>query len=163
MNLIDIILLICFIPALFGGIKSGFIKQVAALAALLIGIWAGWQFSSFFAESVNIWSDTNKILVKIISFAAVFLIVVFVINLIGHAIHGILNLVMLGWLDKLLGVLFSIVKYGFILSMIIFFMESLNSLYPFLPQQTLDSSKLYGFISSIAPTIFPFIKSLIEI
>jgi membrane protein required for colicin V production len=161
-NLIDIILLICLIPALFGGVKSGFIKQVAALVALLAGIWAGWHFSTLFAESVNIWSDTNRILVKIISFAAVFLIVVFFVNLIGHSIHGIVNLVMLGWLDKLLGVIFAIVKYGFILSMLIYFIESINNLYSFLPRETLDSSRLYGFISSLAPTLFPFIDKLME-
>jgi membrane protein required for colicin V production len=159
---VDIILLLCFIPAVIGGIKTGFIKQVAALAALILGAWAAWYFSDFFAHNVNIWLETNRVLTQIIAFAAVFLVVILFVNMIGHAIHALINLVLLGWLDKLLGVFFAFLKYAFVLSMVIFLMESLNDLYPFLPMDTISQSKLYGVISSIAPTIFPFIEKLHE-
>jgi len=161
-NAVDIILLICFIPAVIGGIKRGFVKQVASLVALILGVWAAWYFSDFFAHNVNIWLETNKVLTQIIAFAAVFLIVILFINMIGHTIHALVNLVLLGWLDKLLGVLFAFLKYAFIVSMVIFFLESLNELYSFLPTDIISQSKLYGILSSIAPAIFPFIEKLHE-
>jgi len=161
-TVVDIILLICFIPAIIGGIKTGFVKQVAALAALILGAWAAWYFSDFFAHNVNIWLETNRVLTQIIAFAGVFLIVILFINMIGHAIHALVNLVLLGWLDKLLGVVFAFLKYAFIISMVIYFLESINDLYSFLPVETISQSKLYGVISSFAPTILPFIEKLHE-
>ncbi len=161
-NAVDIVMLLCFIPAVFGGIKRGFIKQVVALIALLLGVWAAWYFSSFFAENVNIWLETNRILTQIIAFAAVFLAVVLVVNLIGHAVHALINVVLLGWLDKILGVIFAFLKYAFIFSVIIYLAESLNELYHFLPHETLADSVLYKMISKIAPAIFPFIEKLHE-
>jgi len=161
-NAVDIVMLLCFIPAVFGGIKRGFIKQAVALIALLLGVWAAWYFSSFFAENVNIWLKTNRILTQIIAFAAVFLVVILVVNMVGHAIHALINVVLLGWLDKILGVIFAFLKYAFIFSVIIYLAESLNELYHFLPQETLTESALYKMISKIAPAIFPFIEKLHE-
>lgn len=40
MNILDIILLLCLIPALFSGLKKGFIAQVIAIIALVLGSFA---------------------------------------------------------------------------------------------------------------------------
>ena len=45
MGTLDIILLICFIPALVRGIQKGFIEQVISLASIFIGAWMAYRFA----------------------------------------------------------------------------------------------------------------------
>ena len=41
MAILDIILLLCFVPAIVGGISKGLVKEVVDLAAVLLAAWAG--------------------------------------------------------------------------------------------------------------------------
>ncbi len=161
-NIIDIIFLLCLIPALFGGIKKGFIRQLAALAALLLGVWIAWRFSHLFTDLVRSWTKTDGTITQIITFAALFFGVILLINLLGRLLQGLINLALLGWLDKMLGVLFAILKYSFIISILIYLLESLDKLYPFLPRELILESSLYPIISKLSSLIFPFLKIVNE-
>ena len=77
-------------------------------------------------------------------------------------IAGAFKLALLGWLDKLLGVVFAIIKYAFIISVIIYLLNSLDNLFEFLPKETLEKSRLYAFVSKVAPAIFPYLKNLVS-
>ena len=69
---------------------------------------------------------------------------------------------LLGWLDKLAGIIFALIKYAFIFSILIYLLESLNELFKFLPKETLDNSVLYGYLSKVAPVVFPYLKNLVS-
>ena len=45
MPIMDIILLLCFIPAIISGLARGFVKQVADLVTLVLAAWAAYYFS----------------------------------------------------------------------------------------------------------------------
>jgi len=161
-NLADIVILLCFVPAIFGGLIKGFVRQAAGLAALLLGIWAGYHFSELVSAKLCTWIDTSPQWLSIISFAAIFIVVLLLVTLVGRLSEKAIQLVLLGWLDKLLGLVFAIVKTAFILSIIIYILVSLDSLIPFLPHETLEHSRIYSFIASIAPKFFPYIKNIIS-
>jgi uncharacterized membrane protein required for colicin V production len=44
MNLVDIFILILILCSGYAGLKTGLIRTIGSLAALLLGIWIGWQF-----------------------------------------------------------------------------------------------------------------------
>ena len=46
MSIIDIILLICFVPAIINGARKGFISQVISIVSLVLGIWLSARFAS---------------------------------------------------------------------------------------------------------------------
>lgn len=160
LNIVDYFILICLIPAVIGGVMSGFVRQIAALAALVMGIWAGWHFSSIVAGGIRLWLGSDNFLIDIISFAIVFLAVLFGISMVGKAISKLLKIVMLGWLDRMLGVLFAVLKYNVIGSVIIFIIEKLDKIEPFLPTFTISQSKLYPIIASIVPKLFPYLEKI---
>jgi membrane protein required for colicin V production len=160
LNSVDVFLLICFVPAIIGGIMSGLVRQVASLVALILGAWAGWHFSALLAEGIKIWFKSDSELIGIISFALIFIAVVIVVNLIGKALSGIIKFVMLGWLDRLLGVIFAILKYAFIFSVAIYLLNSLDALYPFLPKHIIKQSALYPLLESMAPSLFPYLQKI---
>ena len=162
LNTADLIILICFIPALFAGFMKGFMRQAAAVTALILGVWAGYHFSDFVSTKLATWIDVEPNTLNIISFAIIFIGVLILVNLAGRAIAGLVKLVLLGWLDKLAGIIFALIKYAFIFSILIYLLESLNELFKFLPKETLDNSVLYGYLSKVAPVVFPYLKNLVS-
>ena len=159
-NIADIILLICFIPAVIGGIRKGFVRQAAALTALILGIWAGLHFSSFISNILKGWLDTSNTVVDILSFTIIFILVILAVTLAGRLIEGIVKIVLLGWLNRLLGVIFAIIKYALILSVIIHLLSALDSLYDFLPDDLTGQSRIYSVVKSFAPKAFPYIEQM---
>ena len=46
MGILDIVLLICFVPAIVSGVTKGFIRQVVEIVAILAGAWVAFRCSS---------------------------------------------------------------------------------------------------------------------
>jgi membrane protein required for colicin V production len=157
-NIIDILILLLFIPALIGGIKKGFIRQLAGLAALILGIWAAVRYNDILSGILGNWFKGNSSVVNIISFIIIFTIVLLAVSLVGRLASRVFRAVMLGWLDRIVGVIFSILKTAFILSVVIYILNSLDSLYSFMPKESISESRLYPRIKEIAPSVFPYFK-----
>lgn len=157
---VDIFFLICFIPAIIGGLMNGIVRQVSSLLALVLGIWAGWHFSSLVSQGITIFIKNNDSLANIISFAIVFILVLVLVNMIGKGLSKIIKFALLGWLDKILGLIFGMIKYAFVLSVLIYFINSLNNLYSFIPDDFFSDSVLFPILEKIAPSIFPYLKEI---
>lgn len=163
LTVLDLILLALFIPAIIGGISKGFIRQVAGLIALILGIWAGYHFSFLVSDRLKIWFELSTSLINILSFAIIFIGVLLIVSLIGRLASQIVKLVLLGWVDKILGIVFAVIKAAFIISIAIYLLNSLDSFWNFLPEKNLADSVVYKFLEQIAPKIFPYIKKLQEV
>ena len=83
-NIADIVILLCFVPAIFGGLVKGFVRQASGLAALLLGVWAGYHFSELVSAKLCTWIDTSPKWLYIVSFTAIFIIVLLLVTLIGR-------------------------------------------------------------------------------
>lgn len=163
MNILDIILLVCFIPAVIGGIRKGFIAQVVAIISIVLGVWLSVKFASMAGAWISRWTETSPQLINIISFTVIFIAVAIVLFAIGKLLEKTIKIIMLGWLNRLLGVLFSMLKCILILGFICIVFESINTRYGIVPASYLDSSQLYGPFRDIAISVFPYFKELIGI
>ena len=160
---IDIVLLASLLPALFEGLKKGFVKQVVDIATLIIGAWLSFRFS----QTVSVWiagylPEMSATLLNIISFVLIFVVVMLLLGLLGRLLQGILKMATLGWADRLLGLVFAILKGMLILGILIFMFEALNGLTQWVKPEDIAESKLYGPIKEFAGKIFPYFKSLIS-
>ena len=161
MNIIDIIILVCCIPALFHGFSKGFVSQAISLIALVLGVWLSFMFSVPFGDWLKSFADLPGTVLHIIAFALILTIVMLVLTLIGKAIEKVVKLAMLGWLNKLLGIVFALLKAVLIIGLVIIIFDAIYNLIPFVSSDTLNESVLYNPIKSIANTVFPFLKELI--
>ena len=161
MNVIDIIILICCIPALVQGFRKGFISQAVSLVSLVLGAWLAFKFSEPVGEWIKTMADVNGVILQVLSFTLIFLVVYLVLLLLGKLIQSLVKVVMLGWLDKLLGVFFALLKMLLIIGLIIICIDAINSTLPIIPTKTLDESVLYHPIKSVADVVFPYLKELI--
>ena len=162
MNIVDIILLICFIPALIQGFRKGFISQVIAIISIILGVWLSFRFSS----SVSVWLaqyiQGSEQIMKLISFALILIAVIAGLTVLGRLIEGTFKLVMLGWLDRLLGVAFSLLKAGLVVGLAIMAFCSLNNTFGLVSEDTLNQSVLFPPLKDLAYTVFPYLKELIS-
>ena len=161
MNVIDIIILICCVPALVQGFRKGFISQAVSLVSLVLGAWLAFKFSEPVGEWIKGIADVDGVVLQVLSFTLIFLVVYLVLLLAGKIIRSLVKVVMLGWLDKLLGMTFAVLKVLLIIGLVIICIDAINSTLTLIPSETLDGSVLYHPIKSVADVVFPYLKELI--
>ena len=110
MSIVDIILSICFVPALVSGIRKGFISQVVAIISIIAGVWISFEFSSAVGAWLGQYIEATENTLKLIAFIIIMIAVFVGLALAGRLLEGVINFVMLGWLNKLLGVAFALLK-----------------------------------------------------
>ncbi|OFY63243.1 MAG: hypothetical protein A2V46_03080 [Bacteroidetes bacterium RBG_19FT_COMBO_42_7] len=157
MNWIDFIIIILLVFGLARGFINGFIKELASLLALVVGIWGAIKFSSFTAEKLYDYFDMTGQYVGIIAFMITFIIIVIIIHFLGLLLDKFADKVSLGFLNSLLGLFFGVLKSALILSVIFVVLNAIDARHHFLPAEQIEQSKFYNPIADIAPAIFPII------
>ena len=94
---------------------------------------------------------------SIIAFAVIFFAVVILVRLGGKLIEKAFQVVMLGWLNRIGGIIFYAALYIIILSIFIFYAEKLQLLQP----AAIESSQTYNFIQPWGPKVMDSIGRLI--
>ena len=162
MEVIDIIILCCFLPAIYFGLKNGLVKQIVSACVIYFGITLSLKYSIplsgwIAGKGVNIpvfWT-------RLISFILIFAITAIIFSLLGKVVSKIIKITLLGWVDKLLGIILSLLVSAIIISVIIYFVDSANSLLEFIPKEKIAESKFYPALLDFAKSAFPLIKDLI--
>ncbi len=162
MNILDIILLVCFIPAIISGLRKGFIAQVVAIISIVLGVWLSVKSATLVGSWISQWIEASPQLINIISFAIIFIAVAVLLFTIGKLIEATIKIIMLGWLNKLLGVLFSMLKCILIIGFLIIVFEAINDTFGLVPESYLSDSLLYAPFRDIADSVFPLFKELLS-
>jgi membrane protein required for colicin V production len=157
MNWIDIVIIVLLIFGLARGFINGFIKELASLLALILGIWGAIKFSTFTAGRLYDYFDMTGPYVGIIAFMVTFVIIVVIIHFLGLLLDKFVETISLGFLNSLLGLVFGVLKSALILSVIFVVLNAINARHHFLPEEKIEQSKFYNPIADIAPAIFPII------
>lgn len=154
MNIIDIILLIPIVWFGYKGFVNGLAIEIASLLALILGIYLSYHFSVYVGKQMGIEGKYASIL----SFVITFIIVVLMVHLLGKIIDKAFNLVSLGFINTFAGVIFGILKVVLILSVIIYFIDKLDTRRLIISEKNRTESKLLKPVKSIAPLIFSGLK-----
>lgn len=157
MNWIDLVIVIILGMSMVTGFINGLVKEVASLAALILGIWGAIRFSGFTAAKLYDFFDMSGQYVGIIAFLITFGVIVILIHFIGILADKIVNAVALGFINRLLGIVFGLLKSVLIMSVLFVILNAIDARRPFLPKEKIDESMFYNPISDIAPILFPII------
>jgi len=157
MNWIDATIVIILILSMVMGFINGFIKEIASLAALILGIWGAIKFSGFTAGKLYDYFDMTGQYVGIIAFVITFGFIVVIIHFIGIVADKIIDAVALGFINRLLGIAFGLIKSVLIMSVLFAVLNAIDAKRPFLPKERIEESMFFNPISDIAPVIFPII------
>ena len=157
MNWIDFAIVVVLILSMVMGFINGLVKEVASLSALILGIWGAIKFSGFTAEKLYDYFDMTGQYVGIIAFIITFGIIVVIIHFIGILAEKVVDAISLGFVNRLLGIVFGLLKSMLIMSVSFVIMNAIDARRPFLPKERIEESMFFNPISDIAPAIFPII------
>lgn len=155
MNIVDVIIVIIFLLAFFWGFKKGLLVTLTSLIGLILGLYVATYFSHFLGGYLDGWFNWSGNTTKWVAFALTFLLVVFLLNLVGKFLTTVADFTAMGLLNKLLGGVFSTLQYVFILSVVFLFFNGPNFTGYEISEERKENSKLYGSIASFAPLVLP--------
>ena len=155
MNFLDIILLVPLIWFAYRGFSRGFVIELASLVALIAGIWAAIHFSFFASDVLANDLGMGPKYLSIASFIVTFIVVVIIVYLIGKIIEKFIDILALGFFNKLAGLAFGVVKAAFLLSIIILVINSFDDDMSVIKPGMREKSMLYDPIEKFAPWIIP--------
>jgi membrane protein required for colicin V production len=141
MNLLDIIIIVTMTFLVVKGIMRGFIREIASLAGVILGIWLANLFQPQMTDFLKSYLPSNQFL-PLISFAVIFVSILVLCNLLGWTLKLLFKKAFLGWVDRSLGACLAITK-GVIITYLVIVILTF-----FLPAKTplIAQSKLAPFI-----------------
>ena len=158
MNYIDLVLALILIIAAIQGFRKGLIVELASLAALVLGIWGAIKFSDWTASFINSTMGYHSKYLTTIAFIVTFIVIVIVIHILGKILDKTVKAVALGFLNRLAGIIFGVLKAAVILSIFLLLFDTVDENVHLLPATQKAESKMYTPMKQLVPTLFPFIK-----
>ena len=128
MNYIDIIIVIPLLYFFIKGFSNGLIKEISDLFGLVIGAYVAVNFSSYLHPKITEFFPQNIDLVPIISFTTLFFVALLVIKLLGYMLETVTKALALGFISKILGAIFGLLKVVVFFSFLLFFLTEYNIL-----------------------------------
>ncbi|WP_367772587.1 CvpA family protein [Flavobacterium sp. WC2421] len=159
MGILDIVLGALLIYALFKGMKNGLFVELASLISLILGIYIAIKFSYVVREVVSSHVSWSPKYVEIIAFGLTFIAVVLVVHLLAKVLTGIMDFAFLGWINKLAGGFFSVIKTILLLSIVLNLFQKININNMLTKQETLDKSMFYNPIQETSKFIYPRLQT----
>lgn len=156
---IDVAFFIVMIIAVFKGFTKGFIVGIFSFIAFIIGLAAALKLSVIVAHHLETSSGIAGKWLPVISFALVFIVVVLLVNIGARILKKAISLVMLGWIDKLGGILLYICIYTIIFSVFLFFAEKTF----FVKPQTIAASSVHDYVAPWGPKVINNLGKIIPV
>lgn len=160
MNAIDVILVIPLAWGAVRGFKKGLVTEIASFAALGLGVWGAFKFSDVLGKYLKTAFNLEQNWIEFISFVVLFICIVLLVFMLGKFIQGILKKASLGFVNKLAGLLFGLMFFGFILSVVLFIFDRLDQHYSIMNKEYKESSLLYKPVASFAVVLVPGLNEL---
>lgn len=161
---IDILFLLVIALSIFKGYNKGLVVAVFTFISTILGLIIAIKFSSVVANWMQNSTEVSAFWLPFLSFTLVMVAVVLIVRIAAKIIDKIIDLVLLGWLNKLGGILFFACIYISILSVVLFYFEKMY----IIDQETIKASFFYFFIKPWALNIvsgfgyiLPFFKNVI--
>jgi membrane protein required for colicin V production len=156
---IDVAFFILMSIACFKGLRKGFIVALFSIIGFIVGIAAAIKLSAFVAEKLSESLNSFAKWLPAISFLLVFILVVFLVNLGAKLIQKSFELVMLGWVNRIAGVILFALLYSILFSIFLFYAAQLH----IIKEQTLAASQVYPYLQPLGPKIIDTIGAIIPI
>jgi membrane protein required for colicin V production len=156
---LDLLFAITMVLALVKGYRRGLIVGLFSLVAVIIGLAAAMKLSVVAAAYIGSAVKISDQWLPVVSFAVVFIAVVLLIRLGANAIEKLVEVALMGWINKLGGILLYAVIYTLVFSVLLFYAEKVHILKP----DTISQSVTYSFVQPWAPKAINGVGSVIPV
>jgi membrane protein required for colicin V production len=161
--MLDLIFAALLVFAAIKGYQKGLIVSVFSFVAIVIGLAAAMKLSTIAAGYISSAVNISAQWLPAVSFIIVFIAVILLIRLGATAIEKTVQLALLGWVNRLGGIIFYAAIYLTIYSVLLFYAVQMELLKP----ETLKQSATYSFVQPWGPKaisaiglVLPFFRNL---
>jgi membrane protein required for colicin V production len=155
MGIIDIVLGALLVFGLIRGLQNGLFVELASLVSFFVGIYVAVKFSyivgNMLGDSITSSAKTGKVVAFVITLAAV----VIAIHLLAKVFSGIASFVFLGWLNKLGGAVFAVIKTTLLVGIVLSLFQKVNVNNMLISKETQESSVLFNPILKTSEMLLP--------
>jgi membrane protein required for colicin V production len=109
MNPFDIVVVIILSYCLIRGLFRGLVKEISSIVGVLAGFYSAYSYYPLVAHRLDQWIS-NPAYLNILSFLLIFFLVFLIISILGVIIKYLMNITFMGWVDRICGAGFGIVK-----------------------------------------------------
>jgi membrane protein required for colicin V production len=145
--IIDIFCLLLLVLAIYKGYSKGFIIAIFSVIALVAGIAAAMKLSVVVADYLQNQASLSGKWLPVLSFLLVFVAVVLLVRLGATFIEKTLKLALMGWINRIAGMLLYMFVYLIVLSVLLFYAQQLHLISADIFQQ----SKSWPYIRPFGP------------
>lgn len=150
---------IIFIGAILGFTK-GFIKQLSSIVGLIAGLLLARALFASVGEKLAIELGTSVSIGQTITFFLIWLVVPLTISLLASMLSQAVEAIHLGFINRWLGAGLGVIKFALLTSMIVYFIEYIDSKDNLIQSTTKSKSLLYYPIKDFSGIFIPKIKSV---
>jgi len=155
MNYLDIILIIPIAWGAYKGFKKGLVSEISSLAALIFGVYGAIKFSDYTSSQIMTTFEWDSKYLPVISFAITFIIIVILVHLLSNLIETLISKIALGFFNKILGLIFGMLKFGLILSIILVIFDSVEKNFEMISKKDKSISILYTPLLDFSVVFIP--------
>lgn len=121
MNLFDILVVTVLAYGFIRGAFRGLVREVSSIVGVLGGFYAAFTYypnlARLLSPLISHWV-THPAYIDILSYLAIFSIVVIVVSILAAIIKYLLNIAYLGWVDRVCGAFFGLLKGALVICVV---------------------------------------------
>jgi membrane protein required for colicin V production len=145
--------------AIFKGYRKGLIIALFSIVAFIVGLAAALKLSATVAGYLQNSINISAKWLPFLSFAVVFLVVVALVNLGAKLIEKSFEMALLGWVNRIGGILLFIILYVIIFSVFLFYAEKIH----LFDAATIQSSKSFPYVKPWGPKVIDGFGKIIPV
>jgi membrane protein required for colicin V production len=153
---LDILLLILLVWGAYSGFKKGFVSEVFSLGAFFLATIGSVKLMDCFAGFLKQCNGNLGNFAPYLAFVLIFLGIVVAITLAGRVFKYLINMTILGWVDRLMGAVLGIFKWAFFVST---FLWVADLFHINVPNNYLSATHIFPLIKSLAPRFLGWIPN----
>lgn len=158
---IDLIIIVVIIYAFIKGFYNGLINEIASFLGLFIGAIVSYTFSDNLSEILDSYFEIDPKVLNILSFILLFIITAVCFTIAGKSLTKLIKFISLGTINRLLGGLFSSLKFIIVIvsiSMVINYLSELLMI-EIIPLDQTNNSKVYPVLIDIGNLILDYLNN----
>ena len=155
---LDIVIVAILAFAGFSGFKNGFLKEIIGTIALVVGIIGAIILADVGVRFLTEEMELTSPFVPTLSYILVFLALFLAVYATGRILNMLINVTLLGVVNRIAGIVFSGLKYALAISLILW----LINVSGLLEKSVHEYSQITPYIEPMAPFVIEWVTSQTE-
>lgn len=158
---IDLIVIVVLLYAFLKGFSNGLVNELASFLGLLMGAIISYSFSDDLSKIIDDYVDIDGQILNILSFILLFILTSLLFTIAGKYMTKLIKYISLGTINRLLGGIFSSLKFLIIIvsiSMVINYFSELLAI-EIIPSEQKNKSTVYPVLISIGDLLLEVLNN----